>query len=265
MPSSTPGDKTKQPLADRTILVVGAHGGFGEALVRACARAGAQVVLLGRRIPRLNKLYDALESDGAREPAIYPLDLSGATPDDYAVLASTLERECGRLDGIVHCATEFKGLASLENMPLDDWFTGLHVNLTAPWLLTRACLPLLRQREDASVVFLLDDPAHVSSAFWGSYGVSTHALLGLIAILREELSNSTVRVQGAQPGPMRTALRGRAYFAEDPGSVPMPDAYVKACISLLAGAPDASNAAIVKLHAERANAPRPLGLSTHPN
>ena len=265
MPASTRDEKATPPLADRTVLVVGAHGGFGEAMARACARAGAQVVLLGRRIPRLNKLYDALEADGAREPAIYPLDLTGATPDDYAVLATTLERECGRLDGIVHCAAEFKGLASLENMPLDDWSTGLHVNLTAPWLLTRACLPLLRQRDDASVVFLLDDPEHVSSAFWGSYGVSKHALLGLIAILREELSNSPVRVQGAEPGPMRTALRGRAYFAEDPGSIPLPEAYAKACIRLLAGGPEVSKAALVKLDAERSNAPRPLGLSTHPN
>jgi NAD(P)-dependent dehydrogenase (short-subunit alcohol dehydrogenase family) len=265
MPAPAPADKAKQPLADRTILVVGAHGGFGEVLARACARAGAQVVLLGRRIPRLNKLYDALEADGAREPAIYPLDLAGATPDDYATLASTLERECGRLDGIVHCAAEFKGLASLENMPLDDWFTGMHVNLTAPWLLTRACLPLLRQREDASVLFLIDDPEQLSSAFWGSYGVSKHALLGLIAILRDELANSPVRVHGALPGPMRTALRGRAYFAEDPGSIPLPDAYAKACVSLLTGGPDAPTDAVVKLQPERANPPRPLGLSTFSN
>ncbi len=252
-------------LHDRTILVAGANGGLGEAVARACAQAGAQVVLLGRRIPRLNKLYDALEADGARDPAIYPLDLAGATPEDYATLAETLERECGRLDGIVHAAAEFKGLASLENMPLEDWFTGLHVNLTAPWLLTRACLPLLRQREDSSVLFLLDDPEQTSHAFWGSYGVAKQALLSLIAILRDETSNSSVRVQGARPGPMRTTLRGRAYFAEDPGSIPLPQVYANACVALLAGGTEAANEAIVKLKPELASAPRPLGLSTLSN
>ena len=249
-------------LAGRTILVCGAHGGLGEAIARASARAGAQVVLLGRRIPRLNKLYDALEAEGARQPAIYPLDLAGATPQDYATLAETLQRECGRLDAIVHCAAEFKGLASLENMPLEDWFTGLHVNLTAPWLLTRACLPLLREREDASVLFLLDDPEQTGRAFWGSYGVAKQALHGLIAILRDELANASVRVHGVLPGPMRTALRGRAFFAEDPGAIPLPEAYAPACIALLASGAGATAEPIVTLSAQDASAPRPLGLAT---
>lgn len=249
-------------LAGRTILVCGAHGGLGEAIARASARAGAQVVLLGRRIPRLNKLYDALEAEGARQPAIYPLDLAGATPQDYATLAETLQRECGRLDAIVHCAAEFKGLASLENMPLEDWFTGLHVNLTAPWLLTRACLPLLREREDASVLFLLEDPEQTGRAFWGSYGVAKQALHGLIAILRDELANASVRVHGVLPGPMRTALRGRAFFAEDPGAIPLPEAYAPACIALLAAGAGATAEPIVTLSAQDASAPRPLGLAT---
>lgn len=259
---SSTGSVTSNALAGRTILVCGALGGLGAAVAHASAKAGAQVVLLGRRIPRLNRLYDALEAEGAHEPAIYPLDLSGATPDDYATLAQTLERECGRLDGIVHCAAEFKGLASLENMPLDDWFTGMHVNLTAPWLLTRACLPLLRQRESASVLFLLDNPEQTTRAFWGSYGVAKQGLLGLISILREELSNSQVRVQGVLPGPMRTALRARAYFAEDPGAIPLPEAYAGDCVELLAGTGSTTNDAIVTLRARGASAPRPLGLST---
>lgn len=259
---SSPPTATAPVLDGKTILVCGALGGLGAAVAHASAKAGAQVVLLGRRVPRLNRLYDALEAEGAREPAIYPLDLSGATPEDYANLAQTLERECGRLDGIVHCAAEFKGLASLENMPLEDWFTGLHVNVTAPWLLTRACLPLLRQRESASVLFVLDDADKTTRAFWGSYGVAKQALRGLIPILREELSNSAVRVQGVLPGPMRTALRARAYFAEDPGSIPPAEAYANACVELLAGTGSATREAIVTLRAAGASRPRPLGLST---
>lgn len=265
MPDTTVSPRTSGSLANRSILVCGAHGGFGAAVAHAAARAGAQVVLLGRRIPKLTRLYDALVAEGAREPAIYPLDLAGATPDDYEALAQTLARECGRLDAIVHAAAEFKGLASLENMPLEDWFTGLHVNLGAPWLLTRACLPLLRQQADASVLFLLDDPARTSHAFWGSYGVAKQALHGLLAILRDELENSSVRVQGVLPGPMRTLLRGRAFFAEDPGTIPLPEAYAPACIELLAGTTSASRDAIVHLATREAGTPRPLGLATFAN
>ncbi len=259
---STTNTVTADALTGKTILICGALGGLGSAIAHASAKAGAQVILLGRRIPRLNRLYDALEAEGAREPAIYPLDLAGATPEDYATLAQTLERECGRLDGIVHCAAEFKDLASLENMPLEDWLTGMHVNLTAPWLLTRACLPLLRQSKDASVLFLLDDPEQTTRAFWGSYGVAKQGLRGLIPILRDELSNSSVRVQGVLPGPMRTALRARAYFAEDPGSIPLPEVYAQDCVELLAGTRSAMADAIVTLRSRGSSTPRPLGLST---
>lgn len=251
-------------LDGKSILISGANGGLGEAVVRACAKAGAQVILIGRRLPRLTRLYDSLVADGAREPALYPMDLTGATPPDYETLAEALERECGRLDGIVHCAAEFKGLASLENMPLEDWFTGLHVNLTAPWLMTRACLPLLRQREDSSVLFLLDATEQTTRAFWGSYGVAKQGLQGLVAILHDELANSPVRVHGVLPGPMRTVLRSRAFFAEDPSLASPPEAYAPACVALLASKDAEVSGPFVTLQAVATGASRALGLPTFP-
>lgn len=229
----SPGTPAAGPLAERVILVVGANGGLGDAAARACAAAGASVVLLGRRVPKLTKLYDAIETAGGPAPALYPLDLAGATPDDYAQLAASIEREFGRLDGILHAAAEFKGLVSLENTDPEDFHRALHVNVTAPMLLTRACLPLLRQREDAAVVFVLDDPARTARAKWGGYGVAKAALAGLVDVLRDDLATSPIRVHGLQPGPMRTALRGKAYFAEDPGAIPEASAYAAACVRLL--------------------------------
>jgi NAD(P)-dependent dehydrogenase (short-subunit alcohol dehydrogenase family) len=219
-------------LAGRTILVTGAHGALGSAAAQACARAGASVVLLGRRVPKLNRIHDAILAAGGSAPALYPLDLEGAGPDDYAQLAETLARE-GGLDGLLHCAAEFKGLSSIENGDPIDLLRALHVNLAAPLLLTRACLPLLRQRQDAAVVFVLDDPARVAKAFWGGYGIAKQALSGVIALLHEETENSPVRIHGLQPGPMRTPLRGRAYFAENPGDIPEAERYAPACVELL--------------------------------
>ena len=248
------------PLANRVILVTGANGGLGEAVARASAAAGADVVLLGRRVPRLTRLHDELVAAGGRAPSLYPMDLSGATPEDYEALATAIRGEYGRLDGIVHCAAELKGLYSLQNLPLEDWFTGLHVNLAAPFLLTRACLPLLHEREDACVLFALDDPERSARAYWGPYGVAKHALRGLVSILANELESSPVRVHGVEPGPMRTALRARAFFAEDPAALPEPAAYAAACVRLLAGTePGAPR--FVELQA-RPTAPRPLGLAT---
>lgn len=226
-------------LAGRRVLVTGASGALGEAAARACAAAGATVVLLGRRVPKLNRLYDALLQSGAKEPAIYPLDLEGATPDDYTDLADALQRDLGGLDGVLHAAAEFKGLASIENTPVEDVLRALQVNLVAPLLLTRGLLPVLRKSADASVVFVLDDPARSSKAFWGGYGIAKQGLVGVIDVLHQETEGSCVRLHGLMPGPMRTALRGKAWFAENPGEVPEAAEYASACVHLLGrdGAP----------------------------
>lgn len=233
-------------LAGRTVLVTGASGALGEAAARACAAAGATVVLLGRRVPKLGRLSDALVAAG-REPAIYPLDLEGATPDHYADLADALQRDCGGLDGVLHCAAEFKGLASIENSPPEDMLRALHVNLAAPLLLTRAVLPLLRQRADAAVVFLLDDRVRVGQAFWGGYGIAKHGLAGAVAVLHEETESSGVRIHGLQPGPMRTPLRGKAWFAENPGEIPEAAAYAPACVMLLSEAGASHRGSILEI------------------
>ena len=130
-------------LSGRTILVTGAHGGLGDAAARACAQAGATVVLLGRKVPKLSRVYDAIKALGA-EPALYPLDLAGADPTDYETMADKIGAEFGDLHGVLHCAAEFTGLRPLEVTPPEDFLRQIHVNLTAPWLLTQACLPWLK-------------------------------------------------------------------------------------------------------------------------
>ncbi|MCB1560101.1 MAG: SDR family NAD(P)-dependent oxidoreductase [Xanthomonadales bacterium] len=223
-------------LSGRVVLVTGAHGGLGAAAALAAAKAGATVVLLGRRVPKLNRLYDRLVETGAPEPAIYPLDLEGATPANYEEMAQRIEAECGRLDGILHAAADFQGLTPLALTAPEDWLRAIHVNLSAPLLLTQACLPLLKRAEDAAVVFVEEPLAQVGRAYWGGYGVAKHGLAGLVGVLRHEYEGTSVRVVALQPGPMRTPLRQRAWSAEDPAQWPNPDAYAPACVHLLSGA-----------------------------
>ncbi len=233
---STSGDT---PLAgalqDRVVLLTGAHGGLGTAAAIACAKAGATLVLLGRKVPRLNRVYDAVAAVGA-EPLLYPLDLEGASPDDYAQMAERIETELGRLDGVLHCAADFAGLTPLLHTDPAAFARSIHINLTAPWWLSQACLPLLLKAPDAAVVFTTDDPARVGKAFWGGYGVAQHGLRGLISMLHAELANGPVRVSGLQPGPMRTALRAKAYVEESVKLAADPERYAPACVSLLSSA-----------------------------
>jgi NAD(P)-dependent dehydrogenase (short-subunit alcohol dehydrogenase family) len=221
-------------LADRVILIAGAGGGFGSAAAVACAAAGATVILLGRKPRRLDRVYSAVQAAGP-EPLLYPLDLEGATPDDYATLAERLQSELGRLDGVLYCAADFAGLTPFELADPAAFARAVHVNLTAPAWLVQACLPLLRQREDAAVVFTVDDPARVGQAYWGGYGAAQHGLRGLMASLHAELGHGPVRVSALQPGPMRTALRARAFSLDEDRSARDPGECADAAVTLLSG------------------------------
>ena len=227
--------RATRALESRVVLISGAHGGLGAAAARACAQAGATVVLLGRKVPKLNRVYDAVAQVGS-EPLIYPLDMEGASPDDYAELADRLHAELGRLDGLLHCAAEFRGLTPLEHTDPAAFARAIHVNLTAPWWLSQACLPLLKQSSDAALVFTLDDAARVSQAYWGGYGVAQHGLAALVGILHAELANSPVRVSALQPGPMRTPLRAKAYADDEDLQTREPADYADACVTLLSSA-----------------------------
>lgn len=227
--------RAARALESRVVLISGAHGGLGAAAARACAQAGATVVLLGRKIPKLNRVYDAVAQVGS-EPLIYPLDLEGASPDDYAELADRLRAELGGLDGLLHCAAEFRGLTPLEHTDPAAFARAIHVNLTAPWWLSQACLPLLKESGDAALVFTLDDAARVGQAYWGGYGVAQHGLAALMGMLHAELAGSSVRVSALQPGPMRTPLRAKAYADDEDAGTREPADYGDACVTLLSSA-----------------------------
>ena len=244
------GLPTRAPRAldQRVVLVSGAHGGLGSAAAVAYARAGATVVLLGRKLPKLNRVYDAVAQAGA-EPLLYPLDLEGASPDDYAELADRLRAELGHLDGVLHCAVEFKGLTPLEHTDPAAFARVVHVNLTAPWWLSQACLPLLRQAQDAALVFALDDLERVGQPYWGAYGIAQHGLAAMVGMLHAELASSSVRVSALQPGPMRTGLRSRAYADDNDLQAREAADYADACVTLLSSAGAAHRGQVWKVRA----------------
>ncbi len=219
-------------LQDRVILIAGAAGGLGSVAAVACAQAGATVVLLGRKVPALNRVYDAVKAVGP-EPLLYPMDLEGASPDDHAELAERIEAELGRLDGVLHCAAEFKGLTPLLYTDPANFARAIHVNLTARWWLTQACLPLLAKSDAAVVVFALDDLQRSGGAFWGGYGLAQQAQATLVGMLQAELGDHGPRISGLQPGPMRTALRGRAYQPNTDRQARPASEYAVACVELL--------------------------------
>lgn len=224
----------KDLLAGRTILVTGATSGIGRVAAQTFAQYGATVILLGRNIAKLEAVYDAIEQAGGPQPAIYPLNMEGATEHDYQNLADTVEREFGRLDGLLHNAAQLRLLSRIDDYDVSTWYQLMQVNLHAPFMLTQACLPLLRQAPDASLVFTSDRVGRKAKAYWGAYAVSKFALEGLMQVLAEETRDSSgIRVNSIAPGPTRTGLRAYAYPGEDPNTVKPPESLMPVYLWLM--------------------------------
>jgi len=221
-------------LAGRVILLTGASSGLGRALAVECARAGATVILSGRNGAKLERVYDEIESMGAPQPAIAMLDLAVATAVDYDNIAKTIDAEFGRLDGVVHAAALLGDRTPLEQYDVPTWCKVLHVNLTAPFILTQVLLPALRKSADASVIFVSSGVVKNQRPFWGAYAVSKSGLESVRSMLSQELDGEpNIRVNSVNPGRMRTAMRAAAYPAEDPNTVPTPASVSGAFLYLL--------------------------------
>jgi NAD(P)-dependent dehydrogenase (short-subunit alcohol dehydrogenase family) len=221
-------------LAERVILITGAGGGLGSALATACAAHGARVVLCGRKVPKLERLYDAILAAGGPRPSIAPLDLERADATHYDALAEAVRNEFGRLDGLVHAAGLLGERAPIEHYDVPTWMKVMHVNVNAPFILTRALLPQLRASEDASVVFVTSGVSVHGRAYWGAYAASKFALEGLMQVLADETDTVTrIRVNSVNPGRMRTSMRAKAYPGEDPATVPLPQEVLAPFLYLL--------------------------------
>ncbi|WP_024679900.1 YciK family oxidoreductase [Pseudomonas syringae] len=211
-------------LKGRVILVTGAARGIGAAAAKAYAAHGASVVLLGRTEASLAEVSDQINSAGQPQPLIIALDLESATAQQYRELATRVEHEFGRLDGLLHNASIIGPRTPLEQLPDEDFMQVMHVNVNATFMLTRALLPLLKRSEDASIAFTSSSVGRKGRANWGAYGVSKFATEGLMQTLADELEGVTaVRANSINPGATRTGMRAQAYPDENPLNNPAPE------------------------------------------
>lgn len=226
MPSINPQDYQPAPdlLKDRVILVTGAGDGIGRAAAFGLARLGANVGLLGRTLSKLESVYDEIVEAGFPQPDIAVMNLATAQGPDYFQLAESITNEYGRLDGLLHNASILGQMSPIEHYDVGVWTEVMHVNLTAPFVLTQVLLPLLKKSADASIVFTSSGVGRIGRAYWGGYAVSKFGIEGLCQVLADETSEAAgIRVNCINPGGTRTAMRHAAFPAEDPAGLPAPE------------------------------------------
>jgi NAD(P)-dependent dehydrogenase (short-subunit alcohol dehydrogenase family) len=224
-----------EELRGRVILVTGAGSGIGRAVSLALARAGAEVILLGRTVQKLEGVHAEIgKIGGAPEASIVPLDLERALAAEYESVAAAIHKRYGRLDGLLHNAALLGALTPIDQYDVPTFMRVMHVNVTAAFVLTQHLLPLLRASSDASVLFTSSGVGKRGRAYWGAYSVSKFAVEGLAQVLAHETEgNSTVRVNLIDPGKTRTAMRRQAYPSEPQESLPTAESLTPAYVALL--------------------------------
>lgn len=198
-------------------VVTGASGGIGRATACALATHGMSVCLTGRDVGRLQ---DVATEIGSRAPQIlvHPADLSA--DEGIRGLVVRVGADFRRIDVLVHAAGTMC-LGDVESCAWDDLDEQYRVNLRAPFLLTKAFLPMLKETR-GQVVFVNSTAGLAASADNGLYAASKHALRSIAGSIRDHVNPYGIRVVSVFPGRTATAmqeavhrLEGRNYEAAE--------------------------------------------------
>ncbi|WP_076536939.1 YciK family oxidoreductase [Shewanella sp. UCD-KL21] len=206
----------KDLLKNKTILVTGAGAGIGRTAAINYAKHGATVILLGKTVKKLETVYDEIVQAGYPKPAIVPLDLKGATEQNYQDMAATIAEQFGHLDGLLHNASLLGALGPFEHIDLESLEEVMKINVSAQVILTKALLPIMRTADSASIIFTSSSVGRQGRAYWGPYAFSKFATEGMMQVLAHECEGTSLRVNSINPGATRTEMRAKAYPGEDP-------------------------------------------------
>lgn len=185
----------------RTALVTGAARGIGAAIAEGFLADGWQVALLdidGAGLARQAERLDA----GDR---ILPLTADVAEPDQVAAAVAEAATHFGRLDALVNNAGTAVFKPVLETT-YDEWSRVLAVNLSGPFLMSQAAVPVMQRSGGGAIVNIGSISGLRASTLRVAYGTSKAALVHLTKQQAAEFAEIGIRVNLVAPGPVDTAM-----------------------------------------------------------
>ncbi len=200
----------------QTAVITGGGTGVGAALALALADAGARIVLIGRRLDRLELVAATVRKMGTHA-AVYPADISSGS--NLLEVTQLIKAEPMQVDILVQNAAMYAA-ASFENADLSDFDKQYQTNVRAPYALTQALLPMLKERR-GQVVFINSSSGITAKPMSAQYDATKHALKAIADSLRAEINVHGVRVLSVYLG--RTASEMQERICQMQGKAYQPD------------------------------------------
>lgn len=217
-------------LSGRVAVVTGASRGIGYFIARELAAAGAHVIAVARTVGGLEELDDQIKTDGRGQATLVPLDLTDMAGIDR--LGGAIHERWGKLDILVANAAVLGVISPIGHVEAKTFEKVMTINVTATWRLIRSVDPLLRLSDAGRAIIMSANSAHSARAFWAPYAASKAAVETMMRSWAHETESLPLRVNAADPGATRTAMRAQAMPGEDPETLPHPSEIAKRIVPL---------------------------------